>query len=233
MSNNKKVDQQARKEELKKRQELENLIQNASNDITTGVESAKKLLPSKKEAFLDYHTVKETIDKESRDIVHSIAEFYLDEEVVSRVPYVTQKTKVDHITVSSLLFQMKTAEHAIIKLLGEIDDGNLHPRTFEVLASLQRSKMEIVKHLAQFMIIMENAYKSFQEDYRIKKSETLTEVEGEDDELNGGFRTRGSKSLIQAMQRIKEAGATDDSIENIANDLKDKNNKTPDVEDGN
>ena len=46
---------------------------------------------------------------------------------------IKQKSVVDKITVSNLLFQMKTAEHAIIKLLEEIDNGNLHPRTFEVL----------------------------------------------------------------------------------------------------
>jgi len=220
MSNNKKVNQGERAEELRRRKELEKLIEKTNTEITTHVDAAKEMLPSRSEQFLDYHKVKTVIDKESRDIVHSIAEFYLEEEIVEKVPYVAQKTKVDHITVSSLLFQMKTAEHAIIKLLGEIDDGNLHPRTFEVLASLQRSKMEIVKHLAQFMIIMENAYKNFQEDYRIKKSENTN---FEEDDNAGGFRTRGSKSLIQAMQRIKEQGGADDDIEQIAKDTDSKN----------
>lgn len=216
MANNKKIDQSVRKEELKRREELEKLIANTSQEITTGLDATKSLLPKRSEEFLDYHKVKDVLDSESTEIVHSIAEFYLDTDVISKVPYVKQKTKVDQITVSSLLFQMKTAEHAIIKLLGEIDDGNLHPRTFEVLASLQRSKMEIVKHLAQFMIIMENAYKNFQEDYRIKKAETVDVNAEEDDE---GFRMRGSKQLIQALQRVRDKD-DDDSIEKIAKDSK-------------
>lgn len=224
--NDKKVNQNERKEELKRRKELEKLIQGTTDEITTAASAAEDMLPAKKYGALDYQTVKDTIDVEAKDIVISIAEFYLEEEIVERVPYVHQKTKVDHITVSSLLFQMKTAEHAIIKLLGEIDDGNLHPRTFEVLASLQRSKMEIVKHLAQFMIIMENAYKNFQEDYRIKKSETLQEADVNDEEGGGGFRTRGSKALIQAMQKIKDAGAASDSIEDLTEDVKGKNINT-------
>jgi hypothetical protein len=213
MANNKKVDQGERAEELKRRQDLEKLIQNTTQEITTGLDSAKSLLPTRNENFLDYHTVKDSIDTESKDIVISIAEFYLDSEIIERVPYVLQKTKVDRITVSSLLFQMKTAEHAIIKLLGEIDDGNLHPRTFEVLASLQRSKMEIVKHLAQFMIIMENAYKNFKEDYRLKKSENASYDEESAEEA--GFRTRGSKALIQAMQTIKNQQDESAPIEEI------------------
>jgi hypothetical protein len=220
MANNKKIDQEARKEELRRREELEKLIANTSQEITTGVDATKSLLPKRSEHFLDYHKVKHVLDKESTEIVVSIAEFYLDGDVIEKVPYVKQKTKVDQITVSSLLFQMKTAEHAIIKLLGEIDDGNLHPRTFEVLASLQRSKMEIVKHLAQFMIIMENAYKNFQEDYRIKKAETVDDDAEENDE---NFRMRGSKQLIQALQRVKENEFDSDSIEQTAKDS--KNNK--------
>ena len=219
MSNNKKVDQQARKEELKRRQELEKLIENTSQEITTQVDAAKDLLPKRSEQFLDYHRVKGVLDKDATDIVHSIAEFYLDGDVIEKVPYVKQKTKVDQITVSSLLFQMKTAEHAIIKLLGEIDDGNLHPRTFEVLASLQRSKMEIVKHLAQFMIIMENAYKNFQEDYRIKKAES---ADFQEEEQNDGYRMRGSKQLIQALQRVKEQDFNSEDIEDTAKNAKKK-----------
>jgi hypothetical protein len=97
---------------------------------------------------------------------------------------------------------MKTAEHAIIKLLEEIDGGNLHPRTFEVLASLQRSKMEIVKHLAQFMVIMENNYKSLKEDYRVKKADEPTLIEsGEDDNPSkSAFQIRGTKQMIEMLR---------------------------------
>jgi hypothetical protein len=222
--NNKKIDQEERAEELKKREELERMIKETSANLTTATHEASMVLPHQNSLSLNYYEVKGKIDKESTDIIRSIAEFYLDKEIIDSVPYVLQKTKVDHITVSSLLFQMKTAEHAIIKLLAEIDSGNLHPRTFEVLASLQRSKMEIVKHLAQFMIIMENAYKNFKEDYRIKKAETGNEEEqGEDDD---GIRTRGTRNLLKTLAKIKkDQEFSDSSIEEIADESFEENDE--------
>jgi len=203
MANNSKVDQDERDREIKKRKELEKLIQQTGDELKVDVDRASKTLKRHDPGFLNYHDVKEIVDNEATEIVLSIAEFYLNPEIIEKVNYVKQKTKVDKITVSSLLFQMKTAEHAIIKLLGEIDDGNLHPRTFEVLASLQRSKMEIVKHMAQFMLVMENAYKSFHEDYRIKKSENRIDDSEEIEEVER-FKTRGSKALIKALTELKD-----------------------------
>jgi len=223
--NNKKVNQEERKAELKRREELEKLIESTSTENEIEVNKAKNILTARRQGFLNYHDIKITIDKEANKIVKAIAGFYLDTEIISSVPYVKQKTKVDIITVSSLLFQMRTAEHAIIKLLGEIDDGNLHPRTFEVLASLQRSKMEIVKHLAQFMLIMENAYKAFKDDYRVKKSESATYIDESSDDSEGtGFRTRGSRALIQAMTKLKNEQKEEDdfTIEDVKDNAKRK-----------
>jgi hypothetical protein len=204
-----------RKRELELKDELEKLISQDVSEMSHLVEQAKGVLPTRTAStFLDYHTVKDESDKTATGIVDSIAEFYLDKNIITEIPYVTQKNSVDKITVSNLLFQMKTAEHAIIKLLEEIDNGNTHPRTFEVLSSLQRSKMEIVKHLAQFMVIMEQNYKNLKEDYRIKKSEEPTSLgpgdySVEPDE-NGVTQFRGTKALMDVIRQAvpeKRAGA--------------------------
>jgi hypothetical protein len=204
-----------RKRELELKDELERMINQDVSEMTTLVDQAKGILPVRTAStFLDYHTVKDESDSTANGIVDSIAEFYLDKTIITEIPYVKQKNSVDKITVSNLLFQMKTAEHAIIKLLEEIDNGNTHPRTFEVLSSLQRSKMEIVKHLAQFMVIMEQNYKNLKEDYRIKKSEEPTSLgpgdySVEPDE-NGVTQFRGTKALMDVIRQAvpeKRAGA--------------------------
>jgi hypothetical protein len=114
--------------------------------------------------------------------------------------------EVDKLTVSNLLFQMKTAEHAIKKLLEEIDSGSTQARSFEVLASLQKSKMEIVKHLAAFMVTMENNYKNLKFDWQTlveKKPESLPEgfVEVPDETTT---KFRGTKSLMTMVQGYME-----------------------------
>jgi len=195
-----------RRKELELREELERLVNSDIAEITGIIDQAKDILPGRVTNFMDYDGVKIEADTKADDIVDSIAEFYLDKQIIQEIPYIQQKEVVDKITVSNLLFQMKTAEHAITKLLEEIDNGNLHPRTFEVLASLQRSKMEIVKHLAQFMVIMENNYKSLKEDYRVKKSEEpMTLEQGEDDtydENKNTFQMRGGRHLIETLREV-------------------------------
>lgn len=192
-----------RREQLNTRDELERLISQDVEQMQGLVQHAQNVLPGRPiSGFLDYHLVKEASDSDASNIVTSIAEFYLDKKIIEEIDYVKQKSNVDRITVSNLLFQMKTAEHAIIKLLEEIDNGNTHPRTFEVLSSLQRSKMEIVKHLAQFMVIMENNYKSLKEDYRIKKAEEPQEFDGEfTEEGSSGNKIRGTRSLMETIRQ--------------------------------
>jgi len=195
-----------RKNELLLKDELEKLISQDSSEMTNLIQQTKAVLPQRSSStFLDYENVKIDSDATATGIVDSIAEFYLDKGTIEEIPYVKQKNSVDKITVSNLLFQMKTAEHAIIKLLEEIDNGNTHPRTFEVLSSLQRSKMEIVKHLAQFMVIMEQNYKNLKEDYRIKKSEeptTLRASEYSEETVDStSTQFRGTKGLIDVIRQ--------------------------------
>lgn len=195
-----------KKEQILLREELDKLISEDSQVIQALTVQASTLLPSRPISPLDYNNVKITCEDAADEIVTAVASFYLDERIIENIPYVKQKTAVDHITVSNLLFQMKTAEHAIIKLLEEIDGGNLHPRTFEVLSSLQRSKMEIVKHLAQFMIIMENNYKNLKVDYDTKAA-TTQDIDSE--EVSNPMQTRGTRGMLEALrQAVPERKAT-------------------------
>jgi hypothetical protein len=123
--------------------------------------------------------------------------------------------EVDKMTVSNLLFQMRTAEHAIKKLLEEIDNGSTGPRSFEVLASLQKSKMEIVKHLAAFMVTMENNYKNLKYDWHNNVDNkpisisASSEVKDTDEENLTKFR--GTKSLMNMVQHYIEEGKKEKS----------------------
>jgi hypothetical protein len=194
----KESDERQREKNLK--EDLEKLIETDISEITSLVQQAESVLPAKQVGFLNFDLIKKEADGSAKKIVTSIAEFYLDKNIIREIPYIKQKNLVDHITVSNLLFQMKTSEHAIIKLLEQIDSGNTHPRTFEVLASLQRSKMEIVKHLAQFMVVMEQNYKNLKEDYRVKKSEEPTDATLYEDAEDEPTQFRGSKRLIEAIR---------------------------------
>lgn len=204
-----------KKEQMMLRDELEKLIKEDSQALQALTATASDILPSRPISPLNYHNVKLECEDSATDIVDAVANFYLDTKIIETIPYVKQKTTVDHITVSNLLFQMKTAEHAIIKLLEEIDNGNLHPRTFEVLSSLQRSKMEIVKHLAQFMIIMENNYKNLKNDYQLRAAET---TDTDHTEVENSMQTRGTRGLIESLRQIVPEKRVSGKMENEDNE---------------
>jgi hypothetical protein len=210
-----------RVEVLNEKDDLEKLI-NGDDNLVSSLKLAESILPERPTVgFLNYMSVKDLADNEAEKIVDSIAEFYLDRDIIAEVAYIREKNTVDKLTVSSLLFQMKTAEHAIIKLLEEIDNGGVHPRAFEVLSSLQKAKMDIVKHMAQFMVIMENNYKSLKEDYRIKKAEGPQELKSGEYEVEeaAGNQIRGTRKLIetlrQAIPEHKAEGSIKKDIDNV------------------
>lgn len=179
-------------------------------DILLGMEtgpgniSGEQVLPKLKAINpLDYEKVKSESDEKSSNIVEAVILMYLPADFIQQHDYVFQKMEVDKLTISNLLFQMKTAEHAIKKLLEEIDNGGTGARSFEVLASLQKSKMEIVKHLASFMVTMENNYKNLKFDYlsnNVEKKAELPEytpAEPEEETIKKFRGTRGLMSLVQ------------------------------------
>jgi hypothetical protein len=195
------------------KQNLDNLKQKAKNleEILlsvgeNGIEaiSGEDVLPKLKAiAPLDYDVVKSAADKKSSDIVESVILLYLPQEFITEHDYVYQKMEVDKLTVSNLLFQMKTAEHALKKLLEEIDGGSVGPRHFEVLASLQKSKMEIIKHLSSFMVIMENNYKNLKYDWNTVVEKKFTEIQSgdaEDHPDENSTKFRGTKGLMTMLQ---------------------------------
>lgn len=151
---------------------------------------------------LDFDAIKEDADIKAEEIVESAVLLYLPKEFVFEHDYVNQKMMIDKMTVSNLIFQMKTAEHAIKKLLEDIDSGNMAPRSFEVLASLQKSKMEIVKHLAQFMVILETNYKNLKIDYESSdaKNSHVGDAEAEEIRQESTTRFRGTKGLMTLLQ---------------------------------
>lgn len=157
---------------------------------------------------LDYEKTKKDSDERSASIVESVILMYLPAEFIQQQEYIFQKMEVDKLTLSNLLFQMKTAEHALKKLLEEIDNGSTGARSFEVLASLQKSKMEIIKHLAAFMVTMENNYKTLKFDYYgnnvERKLELPTAYEIEEPEEENTKKFRGTKSLMQMVQGYVE-----------------------------
>lgn len=195
-----------KKEDIKKSaQDLEEILLSLEMPEIEEIKKDGKTIPQRNSsAPLDYDRVKLMADAKAEEIVESIVLLYLPVKLVSEHEYVSQKMSIDKINVSDLLFQMKTSEHAIKKLLEDIDSGNMQSRAFEVLSQLQKSKMEIVKHLTVYMVTMENNYKNLKDDYtsNVTEKNTLAISPGEAKEITDtAFKSRGTKDIMNMIKQ--------------------------------
>jgi len=104
-----------------------------------------------------------------------------------------------------LLFSMKSLQYMIIKLMEDVDMGNLHPRLFEVFGQLQGQILSAVKHNAAYSITLEEGYKKVKNDHdSIEMQRSIEEQSGKIDSITGGdgpIKTRGTKGLIAGMHK--------------------------------
>jgi len=124
------------------------------------------------------------------------------------------KKKVDAMNVSAMMFQMKSAQHAITKLLEEIDLGNMHPRIFEVLAQLQSQIMQMPKDYQTYLEKMEQSYKRVNTELEEKRHSggvVMDQQAGAKGENNAfypsntdgsGIRSRGTRGIMEGLRDI-------------------------------
>lgn len=166
-----------------------------NKDIIENNELDKKHLAQ----YIDFQKFQVEAEKEAEKYVESVKNFYLHENMLEN-PFILNKINNDRFVLSKIIFQMRTSEMSIIKLLEEIDHGNFHARNFEVLAGLQKSNMEIAKHLVQVKTIIEQKYKDLAEDDLVKK-----QVSGVDNSESQKLQTGVyHKSLLQSINLVQE-----------------------------
>jgi hypothetical protein len=165
---------------------------------------------------MDFYAVKEEAENESKKLLKSVIDFYLDAKIIKKNEYIKYKKAVDEMSLSNIMFSLKTTQHAIIKLMEEIDMGNIHPRIFEVLGQLQNQMMTTIKHQAAYAITMENGYKQIKDDHdRIEYQKSLDKNKDGDSEIKSigegeSLKVRGTKGLMLSIKSKIEEGKFED-----------------------
>lgn len=197
------------------RDSIKNLLDQASDMLP--IESPSNAdLPARMDLpRMDYIEVKDTSVKKGQKLMNSLLKLYLSQDIIENNEYVKLKAQVDTMTLSSLMFQMQTAEHALTTLLRTIDSGELHPRMFEVLGGLQKTMLDIMKHQTLHLHAMEEGAKKIKHDIDIysadKIEQTATQSRRPSDNLN-----RGTKNLMKDIQ----ADITDIEVDTDENEDK-------------
>ena len=164
---------------------------------------------------LDYDGEKDIAQNKAKKLMNSLLKFYLSQEIIQKNEYITLKAKIDVMTMSNLMFQMRTAEHAIVTLLRSIDAGEASPRMFEVLGGLQKTMLDIMKHQTLHMMAAEENMKKLKRDIDIYGDSidiTPKDVKPQIASVNRG--TRNLMRDIQSEINGEEVEETDFDSEN-------------------
>lgn len=147
----------------------------------------------------DYATIKGNTVSKAKKTITSLMKFYLDEKIIENNEYVQARKKIDEMTLGSLMFQLDTAEKALVTLLKTIDSGETAPRMFEVLGTLQKSMLDIIKSQTMYLVAAEESVKKLSRDIDVfsekKKKSSGDETNNEISNIN-----RGTKGLMQSIQ---------------------------------
>lgn len=196
--------------EEKIKENLDSIIMEESLDNV--IEANTSELPRIKSSnLMDYDEEKSTAFTEAKILLDSLTNFYLDPDKIGSPDHLDQKKKIDAINISAMMFQLKSAQHAITKILEEIELGNTHPRLFEVLGQLQSQIMQMPKDYQNYMDKMEQGYKRLRSEVEHKNHTSGISMERSQEDgsyipsstsQDGTIKSRGTKNMMEGIREL-------------------------------
>lgn len=195
------------------RKELDDLIGDNST-IEEVIDTDPQLPAIEKPALPSFTELKSGATKKAQKTITSLMKFYLDENIIEKDEYIQAKKKIDEMTMSSLIYQLQAGERALTTLLQTIEDGDIAPRMFEVLATLQKSMLDIIKSQTMYLMAAEEGAKRMAKDIELyRKRDDIREIEAATGGNTPGDTTqRGTKDL---MRMIRQGIDGSDQIEDV------------------
>ncbi len=185
------------------RKELEWLI--GDDESFTDIVETDQPLPStpqvQKSPAVSYTAVKTSAETQAKKTITALMKFYLDADIIENDEYVKAKKKMDEMTMASLVYQLQAGERALTILLETIEDGELSPRMFEVLATLQKSMLDIIKSQTMYLMATEESNKRIARDIEVyRKNTNKTQIEEAGGDVKDANVQRGTKDLMRMIQ---------------------------------
>jgi len=196
------------------KESLDAIIMEESLDSVSVAPNTDELPRLKTTEMMNFSDEKMSALSDAQALLDSIASFYVDPAVYGDSDHVNLKKRMDAANLSAMMFQLKSAQHAITKLLEEIDLGNMHPRLFEVLAQLQSQIMQMPKDYQQYLEKLEQNYKKTKleiEEKRFAGGVLMDPTDGQGGSFttnpqsmgsSNGIKSRGTRGLMEGLRDI-------------------------------
>lgn len=153
-----------------------------------------------------YDTMRTGAYAKAKKVMDGLLKLYLSEEIIEEQEYIKARVELDKMSLGALIFQMETAERAIITMLDNIDSGEMHPRMFEVLGGLQKTLLDIVKSQTMYLMASEENMKKLSRDIDVYKPQYKAIAAEKTAGPAGLISSRGTKELMKSIRaEIQEA----------------------------
>lgn len=194
------------------RRDLDSLIGNDAESIEEMVNTDPMLPVKEKEVLPTFKELKSTSTAKAKKTINALMKFYLDENIIEKDEYIQSKKSIDVMTMASLMYQLNAGERALTILLETIEGGEIAPRMFEVLATLQKSMLDVIKSQTMYLMATEESTKRIARDIEIyRKKDDIKEIEESGGDSGDSNTMRGSKDLM----RLIRDGINADEIEDV------------------
>lgn len=198
------------------RKELDALIGENTMDVETDPTDLPMIQRETSLAPVNYTELKASSAKKAKKTIESLMKFYLDADIIEKDDYIKAKKSMDEMTMSSLIYQLQAGERALTTLLETIEGGELAPRMFEVLATLQKSMLDIIKSQTMYLMAAEESTKRIARDIEIyRKRDDVAEIESSGGDTSDRNVQRGTKDLMAAIQAGINGANSEEDIEDI------------------
>jgi hypothetical protein len=162
-------------------------------------------------SITSYDTMKNGAYGKAKKIMDGLLKLYLSEEIIEEQEYIKARVELDKMSLGALIFQMETAERAIITMLDNIDSGEMHPRMFEVLGGLQKTLLDIVKSQTMYLMASEENMKKLSRDIDVYKPQ-FKAITAEKNST-GAISSRGTKELMKSIQADIQDAESEEVVE--------------------
>ena len=198
------------------------LLDENLDSVTTGVEGLPNIKSST--PAMNFQEEQISASSEAKSMLDSLATFYFEQNLIEENTYIQYKKKIDSMHISSMMFQLKSGQHAITKLLEEIDLGSATPRLFEVLAQLQSQIISVSKDYQSYMEKMERNYMKIKDEMDVQKLNNGVVIDSNQNSETSeatqtptnapaigteGLKSRGTRSIMEGIREIISADIVD------------------------
>lgn len=163
-----------------------------------------------------YDTMRNGAYAKAKKVMDGLLKLYLSQEIIEEQEYIKARVELDKMSLGALIFQMETAERAIITMLDNIDSGEMHPRMFEVLGGLQKTLLDIVKSQTMYLMASEENMKKLSRDIDVYKPQYKAIAAEKTTGATGLISSRGTKELMRSIraeiQEVEDADAESETI---------------------